>query len=149
MIVDFVELKRLLPHRYPMLLIDGLREVNGTESAVGIKAVSGNESFFQGHFPSVPVMPGVLIIEAMAQTSAAIVVYSLEESERNSKIVYFMGVEDAKFRHPVRPGCILELHVRSIKNRRNVWKYEGKAIVDDKVVTEATFSAMIVDEKDA
>jgi len=109
---------------------------------VGIKAVTINEPFFQGHFPEKPVMPGVFIVEAMAQTAAALVMLSLGE-EAEGKLVYFMSIDGAKFRKPVEPGDLLELHVKKEQNRRNIWRFSAKGIVDGKLVAEATYTAMI------
>ena len=140
--IDINRIKELIPHRYPMLLVDKLRDINLGERAVGIKAVTVNEPFFQGHFPEKPVMPGVLIVEAMAQTAAALVMLSLGE-EAEGKLVYFMSIDGAKFRKPVEPGDLLELHVKKEQNRRNIWRFSAKGIVDGKLVAEATYTAMI------
>lgn len=141
---DIVSVMEMIPHRYPILLIDRLLDVVPGERAVGLKNVTFNEPHFQGHFPGWPVMPGVLIVEAMAQTSAALVVHTLGE-EAKGKIVYFMSIEEAKFRKPVTPGDTLHIHVEKIQNRRNVWKFNGRAMVGDTVCAEAVFSAMIMD----
>jgi 3-hydroxyacyl-[acyl-carrier-protein] dehydratase len=138
------EIQRLIPHRYPMLMIDRIEEVNEDESAVGIKNVTMNEHFFQGHFPGNPVMPGVLIIEAMAQT-AGVVVCKHMKSVNTNKIVYFMAIENARFRKPVLPGDTLRLHVKKLQNRRQVWKYSGQAYVNGQLHAEAEFTAMIAD----
>ncbi len=140
--IDINRIKELIPHRYPMLLVDKLRDIHLGEKAVGIKAVTMNEPFFQGHFPEKPVMPGVLIIEAMAQTAAALVMLSLGE-EAEGKLVYFMSIDGAKFRKPVEPGDLLELHVQKEQSRRNIWRFSAQGIVGDKVVAEATYTAMI------
>jgi 3-hydroxyacyl-[acyl-carrier-protein] dehydratase len=142
-----VEIKRILqmiPHRYPMLMVDKVVEMHLDHSAVGIKNVSINEPFFQGHFPTEPVMPGVLIVEAMAQTAAVLVVATYGE-ESEGKLVYFMSIDGVRFRRPVFPGDRLELHVEKVQSRASVWKFSGKAIVDGKVAAEATFAAMIRD----
>ena len=133
----------LLPHRYPFLMIDRLEDIVLGESAVGTKNVTINEPFFQGHFPSQAVMPGVLIVEAMAQTAAALVMYTLG-SEAHGKVVYFMSVDEARFRKPVVPGDTLKIHVSRIQNRRSVWKFRGEAKVEGTLVANASFSAMIM-----
>ena len=143
-----IEIRRILsmiPHRYPILLVDKLEEIVLGESAVGLKNVTFNEPHFQGHFPGAPVMPGVLIIEAMAQTAAALVVATLGE-EAEGKLVYFMTIDEARFRRPVVPGDQLKLHVQKTRARSKVWKFEGKAYVDGQLVAEAQFGAMISDE---
>ena len=142
--VDIQRILQMIPHRYPFLLIDRVVNVISGESAVGIKNVSINESYFQGHFPEHPVMPGVLMIEAMAQTAAVLVVQTLGP-ESEGKLVYFMSVDNARFRHPVFPGD--QLHVKVVRkhNRGNVWKFEGQALVRDQVMAESVFAAMIRD----
>ncbi len=135
-----------IPHRYPMLMIDRVVDVVLNESAVGIKNVSANENFFQGHFPGHPVMPGVLIIEAMAQTAAVLVVETLGP-DAAGKVVYFMTIESAKFRRPVVPGDQLRIQVIKERSRGNVWKFSGGARVDGVSVAEATYSAMIMDRQ--
>jgi 3-hydroxyacyl-[acyl-carrier-protein] dehydratase len=142
--IDTVELMTLLPHRHPFLLIDRLVDVVLGESATGIKAVTIGEPYFVGHFPNRPIMPGVLIVEAMAQTAGALVVKSMGGPPGN-KLVYFMSVESAKFRRPVFPGALLRVPVVKERNRGNVWKFAGKALVDGKLMAEAIFTAMIVD----
>ncbi|QCE33651.1 3-hydroxyacyl-ACP dehydratase FabZ [Acetobacteraceae bacterium] len=141
---DIAAIMKALPHRYPFLLLDRMEQIQFGESAVGIKNVTINEPFFPGHFPVAPVMPGVLIIEAMAQTAAALVMMGLEY-ERGNKIVYFMTVEGAKFRKPVGPGDQLHLEVKKDRQRGNVWRFKGVARVNGKSVAEASFSAMILD----
>lgn len=145
------EIMTLIPHRYPMLLIDRLEKVMLGESAIGIKNVTMNEWFFTGHFPQKPVMPGVLIVEAMAQTAGALVMKTLQMSGQSpkDKLVYFMSVQDARFRKPVVPGDTLELIVHKEQHRGNVWKFSGKACVRDAVMAEAVYSAMIVDKEEA
>ena len=145
---DIKRVMELLPHRYPMLMIDGIKEMRGTESAVGIKNVTFNEPHFQGHFPGLPVMPGVLIVEAMAQTAGAVVLGGLGQGAEG-KVVYFMSIEKAKFRKPVVPGDVLHIHVSKLQNRGPVWKFNGQAKVDGAVVAEADFSAMIIDQAKA
>lgn len=141
---DIIRIMEMIPHRYPLLMIDKVYAIKPHESAIGIKNVTINEPYFGGHFPTMPVMPGVLMIEAMAQTAAVLVVYSLGK-EFEGKLVYFMSVEGAKFRKPVMPGAQLELQVQKLRSRGNVWKFEGIARVDGAIVAEATYSAMIVD----
>ncbi len=143
-LIDNDRIRHDIPHRYPMLMIDKMVDVVLGESAVGIKAVSGNEPFFQGHFPEKPVMPGVLIVEAMAQTSAVLVVETLGEKAAGL-LVYFMTVDSAKFRRPVVPGDLLRIHVVRERRRGNVWKFKGTARVEGVVVAEAIYSAMIMD----
>ena len=142
--IDAVELMTLLPHRHPFLLIDRLTDVVLGESATGIKGVTMNEHFFVGHFPGRPIMPGVLIVEAMAQTAGALVVKSLG-GPPSGKLVYFMSVDNCKFRRPVLPGSLLRIPVVKERNRGAVWKFAGKAMVDGHLMAEANFTAMIVD----
>ena len=145
--VDILKLMRLLPHRYPFLLVDRIIEIDGDNSAIGIKNVTINEPHFQGHFPEQPVMPGVLIIEAMAQTAGAICINSTGEAKPS--LVYFMTVDGGKFRRPVVPGDRLEIHVRKLKQRGNIWKFHCDAKVDGQLVAEADIGAMIVNKEDA
>jgi 3-hydroxyacyl-[acyl-carrier-protein] dehydratase len=142
--IDIQRILEMIPHRYPFLLIDRVVDVISGESAVGIKNVSINESYFQGHFPQHPVMPGVLMIEAMAQTAAVLVVQTLGP-ESEGKLVYFMSIDNARFRHPVFPGDQLRIKVARKQNRGSVWKFDGTATVGDQVMAEATFAAMIRD----
>ncbi len=142
--IDSVELMTLLPHRHPFLLIDRLTDVVLGESATGIKGVTMNEHFFLGHFPGRPIMPGVLIVEAMAQTAGALVVKSMG-GPPSGKLVYFMSVDHCKFRRPVLPGSLLRIPVVKERNRGAVWKFAGKALVDGHLMAEASFTAMIVD----
>lgn len=142
--IDVNRIKELIPHRYPFLMIDKIKSVEFDKRAIGIKNVSVNEPHFDGHFPNRPVMPGVLIIEAMAQTAGCLVVATLGE-EAEGKLVYFMTVDNARFRKPVVPGDQLEVDVEKLRNRGPVWKFSGKARVDGALVAEAVFSAMIVD----
>jgi 3-hydroxyacyl-[acyl-carrier-protein] dehydratase len=145
--IDIVRIMKLLPHRYPFLLIDRLIEVNGEESGIALKNVTMNEPFFQGHFPSRPVMPGVLLIEAMAQTAGALV---LESNEENAgKLVFFMSIDKARFRKPVGPGDSVYFHVKLQQKRPPVWKYWAEAHVDGKKVAEAEIGAMLIDEAKA
>lgn len=144
--IDVTRIMEMIPHRYPILLVDRLVDYVENESAVGLKNVTMNEPHFMGHFPGKPVMPGVLIVEAMAQTSAILVVQTLGE-EAEGKVVYFMTIDDARFRKPVVPGDSLYIHVEKIKQRGPVWKFKGTAKVDGVVCAEATFSAMLTDEK--
>ena len=140
--INVTRIMRAIPHRYPFLLVDRIEDILLGEEATGIKNVSVNEPFFQGHFPEIPVMPGVLIVEAMAQTAATLVVLTLGESF-DGKLVYFMTIDNAKFRRPVEPGDQLRIHVVKERHRANVWRFVGKARVDGVVVAEASFSAMI------
>ena len=142
--LDVEQIKRLLPHRAPFLFVERLCEIRPGESAVGYKAVSYNEPHFQGHFPELAVMPGVLIIEAMAQTAGALVVHTLGLTSEN-RVVYFMTIDRARFRRPVRPGEMLRIPVRALRRRGPVWKFAGEAFVDDDLCAEAEFSAMIRD----
>ena len=142
--VDIKRILQMIPHRYPMLMVDRVIDMHLDASAIGIKNVSINEPFFQGHFPSEPVMPGVLIVEAMAQTAAVLVVATFG-ADSEGKLVYFMTIDGVRFRRPVMPGDRLELHVSKVQSRANVWKFAGKAIVEGKVAAEATFAAMIRD----
>lgn len=142
-IVEIEEIMQMIPHRYPFLLIDRVGELVVDKSAVGIKNVTVNEPFFQGHFPDHPIMPGVLLIEAMAQTSAVLVIETTGKVA--GRVVYFMTVDNARFRKPVRPGDQVKLHVEKVRNRGNVWKFRGEARVDGKLMAEATYSAMIME----
>lgn len=139
--LDVLRLLELLPHRYPFLLVDRIIEVDGDRSAIGIKNVTFNEPHFQGHFPGQPVMPGVLIVEAMAQTAGAICIRSA--AEEKPSLVYFMTIDNAKFRRPVVPGDRLEIHVRKLKQRGNIWRFGCEAIVDGNKAAEAEISAMM------
>lgn len=144
-LIDIERILQMIPHRYPILLVDRIVEMKVGEHMIGLKNVTFNEPHFMGHFPSKPIMPGVLIIEALAQTSAILVVETLGK-EAQGKLVYFMSIEEARFRKPVVPGDSLYLHVTKERNRGNVWKFRGEGLVDGKKVAEATFSAMIVDK---
>lgn len=141
------QILKLLPHRYPFLLVDRLKNVVPGESGIGIKNVTMNEPFFQGHFPENPVMPGVLQIEAMAQTAGIIVLMSFPEEERNGNSVYFMTVDEVKFRKPILPGDVIEFSVQKEQAVRNVFKFRGEARVDGKLVSQAIFSAMVFKKK--
>ncbi len=143
-IIDINEIMEMIPHRYPFLLIDKVKDIQSGESAIGIKNVTVDEPYFEGHFPGHPIMPGVLIIEAMAQTSAVLVVEAMGKKE--NRLVYFMTVDQARFRKPVLPGDRLELTVRKERSRGNVWKFKGEAHVDGNLKAEAVFSAMIIDK---
>ena len=142
--VDIIGIMKAIPHRYPILLIDRVVELVPDQSAVGIKNVSVNEPFFVGHFPNHPVMPGVLIIESMAQTSAVLVVKTLGP-EAAGKVVYFMSIDGAKFRRPVVPGDQMRVEVVKQRRRGPVWRFQGTARVDGVVVAQAVYSAMIMD----
>jgi len=145
--LDVEQIKKLLPHRAPFLFVERLSDIVPNESAVGHKAVSFNEPHFQGHFPEFAVMPGVLIVEAMAQTAGALVVHSLGQASASQR-VYFMTIDKARFRKPVRPGDMLRFPVKALRHRGPVWRFEGKAYVGDELCAEAEFSAMIFDGKD-
>ncbi len=143
--LNIQRIMQMIPHRYPFLLIDKVKEIVLAESAVGIKNVTMNEPFFIGHFPGAPVMPGVLIIEAMAQTCAVLVVHTMGK-DAEGKLVYFMSIDQAKFRKPVGPGDQLHIHVKKIQSRRNVWKFQCEALVDGAKCAEAEICAMIMDQ---
>ncbi len=142
---DIERIIAAIPHRYPFLMVDRIVDVVSDDSAVGIKNVSINENYFQGHFPRRPVMPGVLIIETMAQTAAVLVVHTLGAASAG-KLVYFMSVDSARFRRPVVPGDQLRVHVKKKQRRLSVWKFEAEATIDGRVVAEATFAAMILED---
>jgi 3-hydroxyacyl-[acyl-carrier-protein] dehydratase len=143
--IDMRRIMEMIPHRHPFLMIDEVVDVVANERATGIKNVSIEENYFKGHFPARPVMPGVLIIEAMAQTAAVLVVHTLGP-ESEGKLVYFMSVDNARFRRPVFPGDRLDVHVVKQRHRGNVWKFEGRAMVGTNLMAEAVFAAMILDE---
>jgi 3-hydroxyacyl-[acyl-carrier-protein] dehydratase len=138
--LDIDQIRKILPHRPPFLMLDRLTDINGSESAVGWKAVTINEPHFVGHFPDYPVMPGVLIIEALAQAAVALV-WSASGHTAANAIVYFMSIEKARFRRPVRPGDMLRLPVKMVRRRGPVWRFEGKAYVGDKLCAEAEYTA--------
>jgi 3-hydroxyacyl-[acyl-carrier-protein] dehydratase len=140
---DIYRVMAALPHRYPFLMVDRIRDINGDESCVGIKNVTINEPHFLGHFPGHPVMPGVLLIEGMAQTAGALCV--LAETAGTSKLVYFMTIDKAKFRKPVMPGDTVEYHVKKIRRRGNIWRFAAEARVGSARVAEAEVSAMMLD----
>jgi 3-hydroxyacyl-[acyl-carrier-protein] dehydratase len=147
--IDTIGIMNLIPHRYPMLLIDRVIDIVPAESCTGIKNVTANEPCFQGHFPGHPIMPGVLIIEAMAQTSATLVVESMEGVSCETHIVYFMTIESARFRKPVVPGDQMHIKVRKDRQRGNVWKFKGEAYVNNVLCAEAVYTAMLVSNEDA
>jgi len=142
--MDIKEIQKFLPHRYPFLLVDRIIEIEPGIKAIGIKNVTFNEGFFQGHFPGQPIMPGVLIIEAMAQVAGLLAFCS---GINVGKTVYFMSIEKAKFRKPVVPGDQLRLEINVLHQRGNVWKFSGNAIVEEKVAAEAEFTAMVTDRE--
>jgi 3-hydroxyacyl-[acyl-carrier-protein] dehydratase len=142
--LDIARIMKLLPHRYPFLMIDKLIDVNGEESGTGIKNVTINEPFFQGHFPARPVMPGVLLVEAMAQTAGALVLETLGD-DNAGRLVFFMSIDNAKFRRPVGPGDTVHFQVKLKQKRPPVWKYDAVALVDGKKVAEAEIGAMMMD----
>jgi 3-hydroxyacyl-[acyl-carrier-protein] dehydratase len=143
-VLDIHRIMQMIPHRYPFLLVDRAINVVANESAVGIKNVTFNEPHFVGHFPQKPIMPGVLIIEAMAQTAALVVMHTLG-GEADGKLVYFMSIEEAKFRKPVVPGDTIEIHVHKMKSRGNVWKFACEAHVASGKAAEAQVTAMIME----
>ncbi|TDL83558.1 3-hydroxyacyl-ACP dehydratase FabZ [Palleronia sediminis] len=139
---DIDLIQRIIPHRYPFLLVDRVRDIDGQKSATGIKNVTFNEPHFQGHFPGAPIMPGVTIVEAMAQTAAVMVGVDLDLADKNF-LVYFMGIESAKFRRKVVPGDVLHLHVTTRRGGGKVWKFSGRAEVEGELACEAEFTAMM------
>ena len=143
-VISIDQIKKMIPHRAPILLIDRVKDVVLDSEATGIKAVSGNEPYFAGHFPDFPVMPGVLIVEALAQTAAVLVAATMPDLAQG-KLVFFTTIEKARFRQPVRPGDVIKLHAVKNTNKGPLWKFTGKATVDGKRVAEADFGAMIVD----
>jgi len=145
---DIARVMKLLPHRYPFLMLDRIYDMDGDKSCIGVKNVTINEPFFQGHFPQYPVMPGVLIIEGLAQTAGALCVSSLGE-DYQADLVYFMSIDKAKFRKPVLPGDTIHYHVKKIRNRGRVWRFYGDAKVEGKTVAEAEVSAMLANTAEA
>ena len=141
-ISDIEDIQRRIPHRYPFLFVDFVKDIKLNTSAIGVKNVTFNEPHFQGHFPKKPIMPGVTIVEAMAQTSAVLVSHSLETLDQEL-LVYFMTLDNCRFRKVVCPGDVLELHVDVLRSGTKIWKFSGKAIVGKNVVAEAVFSAML------
>ena len=139
---DIDMIQRIIPHRYPFLLIDRVQDIVANESALGIKNVTFNEPHFQGHFPGAPIMPGVTIIEAMAQTAAVMVGMSLNMADKDL-LVYFMSIDKCKFRRKVVPGDVLELHVKALRGGSKIWKFEGVAKVGDEMAAQAEFAAMM------
>ncbi|BCX78692.1 3-hydroxyacyl-ACP dehydratase FabZ [Campylobacter sp. 19-13652] len=148
--IDVMQIQKILPHRYPFLLIDRVVELEPSKHIVAYKNVTIGEPIFQGHFPGHPIYPGVMIIEGMAQAGGVLAFNSMSEEGKadaaENKVVYFMSIDRAKFRHPVRPGDRLEYHLSVLKHKGNVWVLDGKAYVDDKLVAEAELKAMIVDK---
>jgi 3-hydroxyacyl-[acyl-carrier-protein] dehydratase len=142
--IDITEVLARIPHRYPFLLVDRCEDYRPSQSIVGIKCVTVNEPFFQGHFPDYPVMPGVLIVEALAQTGAVLMSKSLDV-DVGGKAIFFMSLDNCRFRAPVRPGDVIRMNVEVLRARADVFKFRGKALVDDKVAAEAEFAAMVVE----
>lgn len=142
--IEILDIMAMIPHRYPMLLVDRVIDLVPDDRATGLKNVTINEGFFQGHFPAKPVMPGVLIVEALAQTAAVLAARTMGEAAKG-KLVYFMSIEQARFRKPVVPGDTLHLHVKKTRGGGRAWRFEGEARVDGQKVTEASFAAMIAD----
>lgn len=143
--INITEILQMIPHRYPMMLVDRIIEYQAGKSIVGIKNISFNEPQFTGHFPDFPVMPGVLIVESMAQVSAVLVAKTTG-AKAGEKTVFFMSIDNAKFRHPVLPGDVLYIHAKVEQNRGDVWKFSAEARVNDKVVAESSFAAMLRDK---
>ena len=142
--IDIFEVLRRIPHRYPFLLVDRAEEYRPHESIIGIKCVTINEPFFVGHFPENPVMPGVLIVEALAQTGAVLMSKSLN-ADVTGKTIMFVSLDEVRFRHPVRPGDVLRMHVEVVKHRGDLFKFRGKAMIGEKVAAQADFAAMVVE----
>jgi len=146
-VIDINRIMRLIPHRYPFLLIDKVIGLVPDDRAIGIKNVTYNEPYFQGHFPGHPIMPGVMVIESMAQTAAVVVMETLHRTAESGMVVYFMSVDDARFRKPIVPGDTLYIHVEKLRRRGDVWKFRGQAKVEQALMAEAVFTAMIVEPK--
>jgi 3-hydroxyacyl-[acyl-carrier-protein] dehydratase len=145
-VIDITEIMARIPHRIPFLLVDRCEDFVASQSIVGVKCVTVNEPFFAGHFPDYPVMPGVLIVEAMAQTSAVLMSKSLE-IDPAGKAIFFMSLDNCRFRAPVRPGAVLRMPVEVTQSRRDIYRFKGRAMIDDKVAAEAEWAAMVVDTK--
>ena len=143
--LDFEDIKKLIPQRFPFIMIDRVLEIEPGKHATAVKNISGNDMVFLGHFPDKAIMPGALILEAMAQTAAVLVVLTLGP-DAEGKLVYFMTIDEARFRRPVAPGDTLHIHVTKLRHRRNVWKFSGQAKVNGTLVAEAEFAAMIMDD---
>lgn len=143
--IDIQRLLEVLPHRYPFLMVDRIERIDGVNSAVGIKNVTINEPHFAGHFPGRPIMPGVLLIEGIAQTAGAICIHALASSKPS--VVYFLTIDECKFRKPVVPGDVVEYHVTKLRNRGTIWKFGGQVRVRDTLVAEAVISAMVADDQ--
>ena len=148
MIMDVMEIQEIIPHRYPFLLLDRVTDIVNSESLVGYKNVTIGDNIFQGHFPGHPIYPGVMILEGMAQAGGILAFKSMDmtKEEAATKVVYFMSIDKAKFRAPVKPGDKLEYRISVLKQKSSVWVLKGEAFVDDKIVSEAEFKAMIVDK---
>jgi len=144
--IEIREILDRIPHRYPFLLIDRAEDYRPSESIIGIKCVTFNEDFFQGHFPGNPVMPGVLVVEALAQTGAVLMSKSLNV-DVEGKAIMFMSIDEARFRQPVRPGDVLRMHVEVLRTRGDIFKFKGRAMVGEKLVAEAQFAAMVVETR--
>lgn len=146
--MDVIEIQEIIPHRFPFLLVDRVTEVNNGENLIGYKNVTINEHVFEGHFPGHPIYPGVMILEGLAQAGGILAFKSMDmtKEEAAQKVVYFMSIDNAKFRAPVRPGDRLEYRVSVIKNKGAIWMLDGKAYVDDKIVAQAELKAMVVDK---
>jgi 3-hydroxyacyl-[acyl-carrier-protein] dehydratase len=142
-LLDIAAIQALIPHRFPFLLVDRVLEIEPLKRILAVKAVTFNEPWFAGHFPGYPVMPGVLVVEAMAQTGAILVCHSLSAEERAGKVTYFTGIDHARFRQPVMPGCLLELRCQVVRNRGPVFKQHGEAWVDGELCAELDFMAML------